>query len=169
MLVGETVIEPKLGPSESIFVLLITVSTFGCWGNWLVKPLVSQKVNPPNEYEPGVFSEGLKTVVAVNSPFCNVPLESSHPPRLALLLGLPPEKPVLLAEIIPASIPVTSLAWTVTATVTGPDVMSILVGETVIEPKLGPSKSADEAALTITVLFIKTGFAAELAISYRIV
>ena len=47
--------------------------------------------------------------------------------------------------------------------------MSMLVGETVIEPKLGPSKSADEAALTITVLFIKTGFAAELAISYRIV
>ena len=30
ILVGETVIEPKLGPSESIFVLLITVSTFGC-------------------------------------------------------------------------------------------------------------------------------------------
>ncbi len=30
--------------------------------------------------------------------------------------------------------------------------MSILVGETVIEPKLGPSKSADEATLTITVL-----------------
>ena len=149
MLVGEMVNDPKLGPSESIFELLTTVST-SCWvGYWLTKLFVSQNLNPFNEYIPGVLAEGSNTTVAVNSPSCKVPLESSHPPRPAVELGLPPEKTVLLPKIIPASIPVVSLAWRVTVTVTDPVVISMLVGEMVNDPKLGPSKSGKDVVVFV--------------------